>query len=542
MMRWWGWGRDEDSIELPPAAAELLRDELGLGGDERGTRVALEQVALPPIRLGDAARRALEGAVGAAAVLDSHEIRVGHGTGRSYPDLVRLRAGDAGGAPDAVVYPSDSAQLAPLLAACAEHGVAAIPFGGGTSVVGGVEALPGDHHAAVTIDLSRLRAVVDVDTTSLTATVEPGIFGPQLERQLGQAGLTLGHFPQSFEYSTVGGWVATRSAGQASTGYGRVDELVEAVRCVTPAGELATCDAPASAAGPSLRELVVGSEGVLGVISSATLRVRPAPAQQRYEAWSLPSFEAGAEAFRALEQTGASPDVARLSDEDETRLTMALGSGGGTAAKLGRLYLRTFGHDHGCIAFTGFDGGSDDIARRRGRTAETLRAHGAVALGTRPGRSWLRGRFAAPYLRDELMDRGVMVETLETATTWSNLRGLYGAVGAALRRSLTVGGTPPAVMCHISHLYPSGASLYFTFIARQRQGQEIDQWRAAKTAACDAIVAAGGTITHHHAVGTDHRAWMPAEVGELGVDVLRAVKERVDPTGIMNPGKLLPDA
>lgn len=540
MMRWWGWGRDEDAIELPEPAAELLRGELGLSGDERGARVALDAVAVAPTRLSAAARQALSAVVGAEAVIDGHDVRVAHAAGRSYPDLVRLRAGDASGAPDAVVYPSESGQLAPLLAVCARQGVAVIPFGGGTSVVGGVEALAGDNHAAISLDLSRLRAVVDVDTRSLTATVEPGIFGPELERQLGHAGLTLGHFPQSFEYSTVGGWVATRSAGQASTGYGRIDELVEAVRCVTPAGELATLDAPASAAGPSLRELVVGSEGVLGVISSATLRVRPAPTEQRYEAWSFSSFEAGAEAFRAIEQAGASPDVARLSDEEETRLTMALGSSGGISEKVGKLYLRARGQVGGCIAFTGFDGTSDDVARRRGRTAAILRAHGAVGLGAKPGRAWLRGRFAAPYLRDELLDRGVMVETLETATTWTNLPRLYQAVGDALRRSLAERGTPPAVMCHISHLYPSGASLYFTFIVRQQQGQELDQWRAAKTAACDAIVAAGGTLTHHHAVGTDHRAWMPGEIGPLGVDVLRAVKDRVDPAGIMNPGKLLP--
>jgi alkyldihydroxyacetonephosphate synthase len=539
-MRWWGWGIDADAIELPPAAAELLRGELGLRGDERGARVELDAVTVAPSRLGQAARDALERVVGADAVSDAHETRVAHAAGRSYPDLLRLRSGALGGAPDAVVAPSRADQLAPLLAACAAHGVAVIPFGGGTSVVGGVEALSGDHGAAITLDLARLDAVVDIDHRSLTATVEPGIFGPALERRLGESGLTLGHFPQSFEYSTAGGWVATRSAGQASTGYGRIDELVEAVSCVTPAGELTTRDAPATAAGPSLRELVVGSEGVLGVISSATLRVRPQPAHQRYEAWSMPSFEVGAEAFRAFEHAGASPDVARLSDEDETRLTMALGSSGGLSEKVGKLYLRAFGHEQGCIAFTGFDGDSEGVARRRQRTAEILRAHGAVSLGSKPGRSWLRGRFAAPYLRDELMDRGVMVETLETATTWTNLGNLYAAVGGALRKSLTDGGTPPAVMCHISHVYPSGASLYFTFIARQRQGEELAQWREAKTAACDAIVAAGGTITHHHAVGTDHRAWMPAEIGPLGVDVLRAVKDRLDPAGIMNPGKLLP--
>ena len=539
-MRWWGWGRDEDAIELPAAAAELLRGELGLDGSERGDRVELEQVALPQSRLGETARQALSAAVGGDGVADDRAVRVAHAAGRGYPDLVRLRKGDASGAPDAVVFPADAAQVAAVLAACADRDVAVIPFGGGTSVVGGVEALPGDHSAAIALDLGRLDGPVAVDSRSLTATVEAGLLGPELERQLAAAGLTLGHFPQSFEYSTLGGWVATRSAGQASTGYGRIDELVEAVRCVTPSGDLATLDAPASAAGPSLRELVVGSEGVLGVITSATVRVRPRPAERRYEAWSFASFGEGVEAFRALEQAGAAPDVARLSDEEETRLTMALGSSGGTAERLGRLYLRARGQEGGCIAFTGFDGTVGAVATRRGRAAEVLRAAGAVGLGARPGRSWLRGRFAAPYLRDELMDRGVMVETLETATTWSNLDRLYEAVRAALRDALEQRGTAAAVMCHVSHLYPSGASLYFTFIARQQAGAEIDQWRAAKHAACDAIVASGGTITHHHAIGLDHRDWMPAEVGQLGVDVLRAVKDRVDPAGIMNPGKLLP--
>jgi len=539
-VRWWGWGRDEDAIELPPPAIELLRDELGLEGGERGERVPLEQVDLPAAQIGGDRRRALVAAVGEDGVVDDRNARVTHSAGRSYPDLLRLRSGAIGSAPDAVVLPSTREQVTEILRLCGAHGIAVVPFGGGTSVVGGVNADRGDHGAVVSLDLSRLAALRDVDERSLTATVDPGVFGPELERQLGARGITLGHYPQSFEYSTVGGWVAARSAGQASTGYGRIDELVEAVRCATPAGELATLDAPASAAGPSLRELVVGSEGTLGVITSATLRVRPLPEARRYEAWSFEGFDAGVEAFRLMEQSGASPDVGRLSDEDETRLTMALGSRGGLAERIGRTYLRVFGHEHGCIAFTGFEGTPDDVGARRGRAAEILRAGGAVSLGTRPGRSWLRNRFSAPYLRDELMDRGVMVETLETATTWSNLGTLYDAVGGALRATLAERGTQPAVMCHVSHLYRSGASLYFTFIARQERGAELEQWRAAKRAACDAIVAAGGTITHHHAVGADHREWLPAEVGGLGVEVLRAVKERVDPAGIMNPGKLLP--
>ena len=535
-MRWWGWGEDEGAITLPEPALTLLRDELGMDGSEAGTRVALDEVELGESALPQAARRDLDG----AGLADDHATRVAHAVGRSYPDLVRIRSGDGSGAPDAVVRPSSAGELPAILAACARGGVAVVPFGGGTSVVGGVEALRGLHSAAVSLDLSGLDSLLDVDPVSLTARVEAGMFGPALERTLSEHGVTLGHFPQSFEFSTVGGWVATRSAGQASTGYGRIDELVEAVRCETPAGPLTTRDVPATAAGPSLRELVVGSEGVLGVISEATLRVRPVPEERHYEGWSFASFEEGAEAYRALAQAGASPDVARLSDEYETRLSMALSSSGSTAERAGKAYLRLRGHEGGCLAFTGFEGTPEQVARRRGRVAGILRAHGAVALGQKPGRSWLKSRFAAPYLRDELLDRGVMVETLETATTWSNLHRLYVEVGAALRESLGGRGTPPAVMCHISHLYPSGASLYYTFIARQEPGAEIEQWRAAKTAACDAIVANGGTITHHHAVGTDHAPWMADEVGDLGLGVLAAVKERVDPAGIMNPGKLLP--
>jgi len=309
----------------------------------------------------------------------------------------------------------------------------------------------------------------------------------------------------------------------------------------SPAGPMATRDVPATAAGPSLRELIVGSEGVLGVITAATLRVRPLPEYRHYEGWSFKTFAEGAEAFRAMEQAGASPDVARLSDEEETRLSKALGASGSLAEKAGRRYLALRGHEEACLAFTGFEGTADDVARRRGRAAEMLRASGGLSLGERPGASWLRGRFAAPYLRDDLLDRGVIVETLETASTWTNLPGLYAAIGGALREALTERGTPPLVMCHLSHLYRSGASLYFTYIARQEDGAELDQWRAAKRAASDAIVANGGTITHHHAVGADHAPWMQAEVGALGLDVLRAVKERLDPAGIMNPGKLLPE-
>ncbi|MGH2845184.1 MAG: FAD-binding oxidoreductase, partial [Thermoleophilaceae bacterium] len=471
---------------------------------------------------------------------DDRAARVRHAAGRGYPDLVRLRSGDGSSAPDAVVRPAATEQVRSVLAACAEARVAVVPFGGGTSVVGGVEPVADGFEGAIALDLGGLDRLVHVDRTSLTATLEAGLLGPDAERRLGEQGLTLGHFPQSFEYSTVGGWVATRSAGQASSGYGRIDDLVEGVRLVAPAGELSGRALPASAAGPDLRELVVGSEGVLGVICEATLRVRPLPRARRYEGWSFRSFAEGREAFRVMEQADAAPDVARLSDEEGTRLSLVLAGTGGAAQRAGRAYLRMRGYEGGCMAIVGYEGEEDSVERRRLRTGALLRAGGGLRLGRRPGEAWLRSRFAAPYLRDELLDRGVLVDTLETATGWSNLDALYRAVGDALRESLAVRGTPALAMCHVSHLYRSGASLYFTFLARQEPDAPLEQWRAAKSAASEAIVAAGGTITHHHAVGRDHVPWMRAEVGELGLDLIRAAKERLDPAGIMNPGKVLP--
>jgi alkyldihydroxyacetonephosphate synthase len=542
-MRWWGWGEDGHDAPLSSAAQALLAAEIGPLSGEHRHPVALEEVRLPEAALPGAVRERLIAVVGAEHVCEDRRARVTHAAGRGYHDLVRLRAGDASGAPDAVVYPGDAAEVAGVLRACAEAGVAVVPFGGGTSVVGGVEPLRGRFCAVAVLDLARLDRLVAVDPVSLTATVQAGVTGPQLEELLAEHELTLGHFPQSFEFSTVGGWVATRSAGQASTGYGRIDALVLALRVVTPSGELVMRAVPASAAGPDLRELLVGSEGTLGAIVEVTLRVRARPTVRRYEALSLPRYAAGVDAFRALVQDGDAPDVMRLSDPVETRVSLALSGGDGLATRALRAYLRARGHAGGCLAIVGWAGTSEaGLRRRRTAAARTLRAHGAVALGTPIGHAWEHGRFAAPYLRDELLAHGVMVETLETATTWDRLLELHEAVATALDGALRERGTPPVAMSHVSHVYRAGASLYFTFVARQQAGAELEQWHAAKAAASEAILAHGGTITHHHAVGRDHAPWLPGEVGELGIELLRAAKATLDPAGIMNPGKLVDPA
>jgi alkyldihydroxyacetonephosphate synthase len=521
-LRWYGWGPPGTVDPELPRAADPLLAVLGAGAGHCPP-VELDAVRLPASALDPAP---LVAVVGEAHLRTDRLSRVSHAAGRSYLDLLRLRAGDALDAPDAVVYPADGADVAAVLAVCSRHGIAVVPFGGGTSVVGGVTPGRGAHRAVVAVDLARLDALVAVDATSLTATVQAGMTGPALEAALADHGLTLGHHPQSFEFSTVGGWVATRSAGQASTGYGRIDELVLGLRCATPAGELVAQPLPGTAAGPDLRQLIVGSEGALGVITEVTLRVRPAPAERRYEAWSFPSFTAGMGAFRALEQAGVAPDVARLSDEEEMRLNRLLAAH--TAAAPGDRVA----------AILGWEGTPDDVAARRASTAALAREHGGEPEPGDGGAQWAAGRYAAPYLRDVLLTRAVLVETLETAAPWSRLEAVHAAVAVALRDTLAQRGTPPLVLCHVSHLYPTGASLYFTVLAAQEPGAEAEQWRAAKAAATEAMLAHGATITHHHAVGRDHAPWLGREVGETGLALLRAAKRQLDPDGIMNPGVL----
>jgi alkyldihydroxyacetonephosphate synthase len=533
--KWWGWGDPAVEPSLDSEALAVLRERLG-ELDPWPLARALEGFHLPPA---EGLPQSVIDAVGEASVFSGDEDRLRHATGCGYADLARLRNGALESAPDAVLMPADAEALKHVIAACAAEGVAIVPFGGGTSVVGGVEPLRGTHGRLVSLDLGALRDV-SVDRRSLTATLGAGLRGPEAEAALDAQGLTLGHFPQSFEYATVGGFAATRSAGQASSGYGRFDALVSSVRLLAPAGEISTLATPHTAAGPALRELVIGSEGVLGVIPDVTVRVRKAPSVRRYEAWIAESFDAGAEIVRTLAQGPGLPEMIRVSDEEETEGTLALNGPRGTSGRLFDGYLGLRGRRGGALMIVGFEGDEESTARRRALTVRALRQGGAAYLGQAAGRAWEHGRYQGPYLRDKLMEMGAMVETLETSHTWSRFGELHEAVGEAIRSSLAAQGTPGQVFCHLSHAYPDGASLYFTFISRSRREAEIEQWAEVKRAACEAIVAHGGTITHHHAVGRDHAPYMEAEVGSTGLNALQAVKEELDPYDIMNPGKLLP--
>jgi len=533
--KWWGWGDPTVEPKLDDEALSVLRERIG-ELEPWPLAHSLEEIELPPA---EPLPQSLVEAVGEGSVFRGDEDRLRHATGRGYVDLARLRNGALAAAPDAVVVSPDAAALRRVIEVCAAEGVAIVPFGGGTSVVGGVEPLRGTHERLISLDLGALREA-EVDCRSLTARLGAGLRGPEAEAALGREGLTLGHFPQSFEYATIGGFAATRSAGQASSGYGRFDALVSSVRLLAPVGEVSTLETPHSAAGPALRELAIGSEGVLGVIPDVTVRVRPAPAVRRYEAWMAESFGAGTEIVRGLAQGPGLPTVIRVSDEEETEGTLALSGPRGLGGRLLDRYLGVRGRRGGALLIAGFEGDEESVARRRALTVRALRAGGAAYLGQAAGRAWEHGRYQGPYLRDTLMGMGAMVETLETSHTWSRYGELHAAVGETIRGALQGQGTPGLVFCHLSHAYADGASLYFTFISRARRGAELEQWAAVKRATCEAIVAHGGTITHHHAVGRDHAPYLEAEIGGTGIAALRALKERLDPAGIMNPGKLLP--
>jgi alkyldihydroxyacetonephosphate synthase len=451
--------------------------------------------------------------------------RLLHLGGKSTVDLLRRRLLDRQSAPDAVVRPGSHDEVAAVLSVCDERSIAVVPFGGGTSVVGGVDPAAGSHTRVVSLDLARTAALIGLDETSLLATFGAGTTGPQAEDLLSTRGYTLGHFPQSFHYATIGGFAATRSSGQASRGYGRFDEIVHGLRIATPVGDLDLGRAPASAAGPDLRELFLGSEGTFGVLTEVTVRIRPVAEATAYGAWTFPDFASGAAALREATQRGIRPTVLRLSDETETTVNATLGG--------------HFTRMRGCLAVATFEGRTDaETQSVRASLDAVFAQHGAKSRGEAPAQSWERGRFSSPALRDTLLDAGVLAETLETATTWSGLPGLKAAVTDALSGALSELGTKPLVLCHISHVYPAGASLYFTVVAALTS-TPIEQWTTAKDAASLAIGRAGGTITHHHAVGRDHRDHLETEIGPLGTAVLRAVKNELDPRGILNPGVLV---
>jgi alkyldihydroxyacetonephosphate synthase len=509
--KFWGWGLEDQQPgrEEVEQTARAAREHLGFGPAPVMPPPRLEDLRLPVPRLEPPT------ALAAVCHSDPYE-RALHAYGRSYRDLVRASRGRFDHPPDVVAHPADEADLERVLVWCEEAGAAAIPFGGGTSVVGGVEPRldRGAYAGAVTIDLGALDRVLEVDPVSRAARIQAGATGPGLEAQLKGHRLTLRHFPQSFEYSTLGGWIATRAGGHYATLLTHIDDFVESVRALTPSGVWESRRLPASGAGPSPDRLLIGSEGILGVITEAWVRVQAAPRFKESRGVLFGSFETGARAVRALAQSGLHPANCRLLDPGEAALTQA--------APAGRALL-----------VLGFESADHPVEAATARAEELCADHGGEVRRSQGG--WREAFLAAPYLRDTLVAAGVLAETFETAITWDRFDAFVAEVRERVLAALGEGH----VHCRLTHVYPDGAAPYFTVLAPARHGAELEQWDELKAVAGEAVLAAGGTITHHHAVGRDHRHWYDRQRPDPFARALRAAKAAVDPGAILNPGVLL---
>ena len=523
-LKHWGWGYEDEQpspSELRDAAA-FLTGRLGFGSPDPEEPVQLSNVSLPVPRLAPPESR-LEEICGA-----SDYERALHCYGRSYSDVVRAFRGRFDHPPDVVAHPRSEDEVEAILDWALSAGAAVIPFGGGTSVVGGVEAAGCESYSGVvTIDLKALDRVLEVDPVSLSARIQAGATGPGLEGQLGEHGLTLRHFPQSFQFSTLGGWVATRAGGHFATLYTHIDDLVESVRALTPIGVWESRRLPGSGAGVSPDRMLIGSEGTLGVITEAWVRVRPRPTRRASAPVRFSEFAAGVEAARALSQSGLYPTNCRLIDAREAAVT---GAGDGSHALL----------------VLGFESADHDVERSMTTALDICGDHGGTwerrGSGSRSGEavgSWREAFLRAPYLRDVFVAIGVLSETFETAITWERFGAFHERVVGDVSRALRDVCGGGSVTCRFTHVYPDGPAPYYTILAPARRGAELDQWAELKRAASEAVIAGGGTITHHHAVGRSHRPWYDRQRPEPFAAALRGAKAAVDPTGALNPGVLV---
>jgi alkyldihydroxyacetonephosphate synthase len=529
MRRWNGWGDDTVIYPIPVSAAGFLGKLVGPSAPPHDISFEKVMSGVPASRLPPH-----------PLVSTDPGERVRHARGQSLPDWIALRSGRISALPDGVAYPETDDQVRDLILYAQEVGAKVIPYGGGTSVLGHINPLPGNA-PVLTVDLKRLSRLLRLDETSGLATFGAGIAGPDLEAHLRARGYTLGHFPQSFEYSTLGGWVSTRSIGQQSLRYGRIENLFAGGRLEAPGGTLEIPVFPASAAGPDVREMVLGSEGRLGILTRITVRVTHLQQRQDFHCAFFPDFERSRTAARRILQAGLPLSMMRLSTATETKTTLAL-SGHERLIRAQELMLSVRGvKDEKCMLLFGITGSNALVRMARKEVLGIARKHGGVHVGRIFGKQWYKSRFRTPYLRNTLWEIGYAVDTLETATDWAKVPKMIEAIESALRTGLADIGERIHVFTHLSHLYPYGSSIYTTYLFRiAPDSQEtLRRWQVLKTIASQAILANGGTISHQHGVGEDHKPYLAAEKGPLGMAAISDLCDRFDPTGIMNPGKLI---
>jgi alkyldihydroxyacetonephosphate synthase len=549
-MKWWGWGDEGVSFthDDKPDLGPFIKRHLDLDVERPTARpVAFDDLAVPEPSLAPGLRVALQGAVGADRVSTDPLDRVVHARGKCLRDLIRHRRGDIGRLPDVVVRPGGEDEVEAVVRAALEADAVVIPFGGGTNISGSLEAPEDEARTVISVDVGRMNRVLSIDGASRIARVQPGVFGPHLEEQLNVQGWTLGHFPDSFTHSTLGGWIATRSSGMQSDKYGDVADLTRAVRVVTPAGVLATRPVPHASTGPSVLEMVLGSEGRLGVITEATVHVHRLPERRTILGYLFPSWIEALAAMREIAESEASPSVTRVSDAPETRFSFATKKDPSPIDRLKSSALaaylkrrRHFDLEAMCLSFIGYEGSKEYVAAQRKLVGKIVGRHGGLCIGSGPGELYDQKKFDTPYIRDYLLDRGALGDVSETSAPWSALPGLYADVMGAGRGAFDDLGVRGYLMCHLSHSYHAGACLYFTFAFRPSgQRDELEEYDVIKSAIQQTFVDSGATLSHHHAVGTEHARWLEQDISAPGVAMLRALFDGMDPGANLNPGKIV---
>jgi len=549
-MKWWGWGEEgvEFTHEDKPALAPFILEKIGVDVRRKvAAPLRFDQLQISDPTLPDELWEALEHAVSRKFVSLDPLDRVVHGRGKSLRDLVWQRAGDLPRIPDLVVRPGTEDEVAAILRAAVQFDAVVIPFGGGSSISGSLEAPSTETRPVISVDLERLNQVLEVDATSRLARVQAGVFGPDLEEQLAARGYTFGHFPDSFTHSTLGGWIATRSSGMQSDRYGDIADMTKGLRVVTPSGTLVTRPIPATSNGPSIREMVLGSEGRLGIITEATVHVRRIPEKRVILGYLFPNFTAALDAMQEIASGEYSVSVTRVSDANETQFSFAMRVMPTRTDKLQSRALRLFlsrrlGWDVNemCLSFIGYEGSEQHVSAQRRAVGKLVKRHGGLCIGSGPGALYDQKKFDIPYIRDYLLDRGAPGDVSETATTWSGLMPLYDAVIRSANRAFDELSVRGYVMCHLSHSYHAGACLYFTFAFGASSPEAmVTEYEVVKSAIQQAFVDNGATLSHHHAVGTEHAQWLEQDISAPGVAMLEALFNGTDPGQHLNPGKIV---
>jgi alkyldihydroxyacetonephosphate synthase len=549
-MKWWGWGDEgaEFTHDDKPALGAFIAQAIGVDVRHKvAAPVRFEQLEIPDSNLPNDLREALERAVTPRFVSLDPLDRVVHARGKSLRDLILQRRGELARLPDVIVRPGSEGEVTAILEAALAADAVVIPFGGGSSISGSLAAPEEETRPVVSVDLERLDKVLELDPASRLARVQAGVFGPRLEEQLAAHGYTFGHFPDSFTHSTLGGWIATRSSGMQSDRYGDIADMVKGLRVVTPSGTLVTRPVPAMSTGPSVRDMVLGSEGRLGIITEATVHIRRIPQRRTILAYLFPTFADGVAAMRDVTASDHSVSVTRVSDAHETQFSFAMRLRPTPVERLQSgaltMFLRHrlgFDLDQMCLAFIGYEGGERHVRAQRRAVGKIVKRHRGLCVGSGPGALYDQKKFDIPYIRDFLLDRGAPGDVSETATTWRGLIPVYEAVTGAARNAFAELDVHGYVMCHLSHSYHAGACLYFTFAFRaSTESAMLGEYEVVKSAIQQAFVDNGATLSHHHAVGTEHAQWLEQDISRPGVAMLTALFEGTDPGKHLNPGKIV---